>query len=262
VYKYLRNNVFPIVIGGDHSIAIGSVSGTKMAFCYSYEARIDRKRAIKGGLRAAYTTRTFDWGNALFADQVIRENARSSVEPLLMQSVSYFDFSAGLLYFTEQFWGGFSFNHLNKPQQSLFLDGDAYLPVRASVHAGYRFPLDGHAFRQSKTLMTLAAHYKAQEKWDQLDVGGYVDHESVTFGLWYRGLPGLKAYKPGYPNDDAVIAMVGYETPYQLKMAYSYDITVSKLTLKSGGAHEISVIYEWPKRSKNRKYRSVPCPKF
>jgi arginase len=32
VYKYLRNSVFPIVVGGDHSIAIGSVSGTKMAY--------------------------------------------------------------------------------------------------------------------------------------------------------------------------------------------------------------------------------------
>ena len=32
VYKYLRSNIFPIVIGGDHSIAIGSVSGTKMAY--------------------------------------------------------------------------------------------------------------------------------------------------------------------------------------------------------------------------------------
>ncbi|MCB9184122.1 MAG: arginase [Flavobacteriales bacterium] len=32
VYKYLRNSVFPIVVGGDHSIAVGSVSGTKMAF--------------------------------------------------------------------------------------------------------------------------------------------------------------------------------------------------------------------------------------
>jgi arginase len=32
VYKFLRNNIFPIVVGGDHSIAIGSVSGTKMAF--------------------------------------------------------------------------------------------------------------------------------------------------------------------------------------------------------------------------------------
>lgn len=32
VFKYLRNSVFPIVVGGDHSISIGSVSGTKMAF--------------------------------------------------------------------------------------------------------------------------------------------------------------------------------------------------------------------------------------
>ncbi len=32
VFKYLRNSVFPIIIGGDHSISIGSVSGTKMAF--------------------------------------------------------------------------------------------------------------------------------------------------------------------------------------------------------------------------------------
>lgn len=32
VYKFLRSNIFPMVIGGDHSISIGSVSGTKMAF--------------------------------------------------------------------------------------------------------------------------------------------------------------------------------------------------------------------------------------
>lgn len=56
--------------------------------------------------------------------------------------------------------------------------------------------------------------------------------------------------------------MVGYETPYQLRLVYSYDVTVSKLTMKSGGAHEISVIYEWPRTGKNRKYRAVPCPKF
>lgn len=32
VYRFVKNGVFPIVVGGDHSIAIGSVSGTKMAF--------------------------------------------------------------------------------------------------------------------------------------------------------------------------------------------------------------------------------------
>ncbi|MBS1569920.1 MAG: type IX secretion system membrane protein PorP/SprF [Bacteroidetes bacterium] len=238
------------------------LSFTQMAFNYSYEARLNRRQAIRGGLRAAYTLRTMDWGNMLFADQVIRENAQTSVEPLLLQSISYFDFSAGVLYYSEQLWGGISVNHLNQPQQSLFLEGDARLPMRTSVHAGYRFPVDGQPFRSSKTLMTLAAHYKAQEKWDQLDLGGYVDHNGVSFGLWYRGIPGLKAYEPGQPNDEAAVLLLGYETPYQLQVAYSYDVTISKLTMKSGGAHEISVIYEWPKHGKNRKYRSIPCPKF
>ena len=31
VYRFVRNGIFPIVVGGDHSIAIGSVSGSKMA---------------------------------------------------------------------------------------------------------------------------------------------------------------------------------------------------------------------------------------
>ncbi|HNA33330.1 MAG TPA: type IX secretion system membrane protein PorP/SprF, partial [Flavobacteriales bacterium] len=97
---------------------------------------------------------------------------------------------------------------------------------------------------------------------DQLDVGAYFDHEKLTVGLWYRGIPALKAYQPGYPNDESVIAMLGYQTPQQIRFTYSYDITVSMLTMKSGGAHELSVMYEWPKRTRNRRWRAVPCPKF
>lgn len=235
---------------------------TQMSLNYSYEARINRRRAVRGGVRAGYTTRTFDQGNMLFADQIIRDNAPTSIEAPSMQNTAYFDFSAGFLYYEEQFWAGFSLNHLNQPQQSLYLEGDAKLPMRTSVHAGYRFAVDDRPFRYSDTKMTLAVHYKAQAKWDQLDVGGYLDHKDLSLGLWYRGIPGLKAYKPGYPNDDAVIVMIGYETPYQLQMVYSYDVTVSKLTVKSGGAHEISLIYEWPKNNKKRKYRTIPCPKF
>jgi len=235
---------------------------TQAALSYSYEARLNRRQAVRGGMRVGYTMRSYDPRNMLFADQVIRDNAPTSIEPALLSSVSYFDFSAGLLYYSEQFWGGFSVNHLNEPQQSLYLDGDASLPMRTSVHVGYRFAVDGRAFRHSETTMTLASHYKAQQQWDQLDIGAYIDHLSVTFGMWYRGLPALKAYQPGYPNDEAVVAMFGYKTPYQLRVVYSYDVTVSKLTLKSGGAHEISLIYEWPRHNKNRRYRAVPCPKF
>jgi hypothetical protein len=56
--------------------------------------------------------------------------------------------------------------------------------------------------------------------------------------------------------------MAGIETEHQLRFIYSYDITISKLTMRSGGAHEISLQYEWPRKSKNRKHRIIPCPKF
>jgi hypothetical protein len=59
-----------------------------------------------------------------------------------------------------------------------------------------------------------------------------------------------------------VILMAGLEVDQQFRVIYSYDITISKLTMRSGGAHEISLQYEWPRKAKNRKHRTIPCPKF
>lgn len=235
---------------------------TQVAAAYSYEARINRKSAFRGGVRAAWTNRSYDPNSFLFADQVIRDNAATSIESGFVQQVSYMDLSAGGLYYNERFWAGFSVNHLNRPQQSLFLNGDARLPMRTSVHTGYRFPLDGQRMAYSNTVGTIATHYKAQGKWDQFDVGFYVDHDKLLAGIWYRGIPGLKAYAPGYPNNDAVVLMAGYETPLQLRIVYSYDVTISWLDLSSGGAHEVSLTYEWPRKTKARKHKIVPCPKF
>ena len=255
------NSGFGLMVMHDQAGSNG-LEFTQMSGSYSYEARIDRKQAFRAGLRLGYTTRGFDPNSYLFADQVIRDNAASSVEGGLIERVSYFDVSTGGMYFSESMWIGASFNHLNRPNQSVMMNGDARLPVRTSIHGVYRMALDGRKIHKSGTLLTLTAHYKAQGKWDQLDIGGYVDMDQFTLGLWYRGLPGIKAYAPGYPNDDAIILMAGVETQEQWTFVYSYDITISWLTPTSGGAHEISVRYEWPKKSKNRKVRIVPCPKF
>jgi len=238
------------------------LSFTKAAFSYSYEARIDHKRAVRFGTSLGYTLRQLGQGQLIFADQILREDPNSLEGDRLRMSTSYFDAGFGAMYFSEAFWIGLSLNHVNRPQQSLYLDGDVRLPVRTSIHTGYRIATDGQKLRRSRQYVTIAAHYKAQDKWDQLDVGAYFDHEKLTVGLWYRGIPALKAYQPGYPNDESVIAMLGYQTPQQIRFTYSYDITVSMLTMKSGGAHELSVMYEWPKRTRNRRWRAVPCPKF
>jgi type IX secretion system PorP/SprF family membrane protein len=207
--------------------------------------------------------RGVDPSGYLFADQVIRDNAAVTLEPNMVERVNYLDMAAGGMYYTENFWAGISTNHLNRPNMSLMVDGDARLERRTSIHAGYRFPLDGkRTVAKSDTRMTLAAHYKMQGKWDQLDLGWYVDHGQLTGGLWYRGIPWLKAYKQGYSNNESIIVMGGYQTEKQLRFVYSYDITISKMTMRSGGAHEISLIYEWPMKPKNRKHKVVPCPKF
>ncbi|MBL7963490.1 MAG: type IX secretion system membrane protein PorP/SprF [Flavobacteriales bacterium] len=234
---------------------------TQAAFAYAYEARLSHKSGIRAGLRLGYTHRSYDPSKLLFADQIIRDNAGTSIEPGLTDRVGYMDASAGAMYYTRQFWAGASFNHLNRPQQTFYFVGNTRLPVRTSIHTGYKFPLDGRSFTKSDVLMTLTAHYKAQDKWDQLDLGGYIEYRNLTGGLWYRGLPGLKAYQPGYPNHEAVILMVGVETLSNIRFVYSYDITISWLGLGSGGAHEVSLAYEWPKQ-KGRKHKSVPCPKF
>lgn len=235
---------------------------TTLAMSYSYEARVNYRHAFRLGIRAGYTMRGLSPDGYLFADQVIRDNAPTTIEPMFLEQVNYMDMAAGGLYYTEQVWVGFSVNHLNTPNQSLISDGIAPLAMRTSVHAGYKFPIDGRVMNRSESKMTLAAHYKGQDKWDQFDMGGYVDHGRLSLGMWYRGIPIFKAYQPGYDNSEAVVLMAGVATESQFRFTYSFDITVSKMSMKSGGAHEISMIYEWPRKVKGRKHKVVPCPKF
>ncbi len=238
------------------------LSFTHVGASYSYEARIDHGHAVRFGLRLGYTARQTDLGNYVFADQVIRDNAATTIESSLLQRTSYFDASMGVMYYDEHFWLGTSFSHINRPQQTLMVGGDTRLPVRTSVHTGYRLALDHKTMSRTHSTFNVAAHYKAQQDWDQLDLGVYVDHQPLLLGLWYRGLQGVKAYKPGYANNDAIVLMAGFETERQLRIIYSYDITINWLGLKTGGAHEISLTYEWPARQKNKKFRTIPCPKF
>ncbi|MBL0035961.1 MAG: PorP/SprF family type IX secretion system membrane protein [Flavobacteriales bacterium] len=239
-----------------------SLAFTHIGASYSYEARINHSNAIRFGMRLGYTTRQFDMGSFLFADQVIRDGAPTTLEPVLVQRTSYFDASMGAMYYGEHVWLGASFSHINRPQQTLLVSGDTRLPVRTSIHTGYRIAMDDRSMARTKSTFNIAAHYKAQQDWDQLDLGVYIDHNPLMAGLWYRGLPGVKAYEPGYPNHDAVILMAGFQTQKQLRIIYSYDITISWQGVKTGGAHEISLTYEWPARHKNRKFHMVPCPKF
>ena len=105
-------------------------------------------------------------------------------------------------------------------------------------------------------------HYRAEGKFDQFDIGFYFTEHIFTVGFWYRGIPGLKAYKPGYANNDALAIIAGLQTE-RIKIGYSYDMTISNLSTVSKGAHEITLSFQLcnPKKRKTRLVL-VSCPKF
>ena len=72
----------------------------------------------------------------------------------------------------------------------------------------------------------------------------------------------LNSYKKGYPNNDALCILAGIKFK-TLEVAYSYDLTISWLTYKTGGSNEISLTYIFNNPHKDtHRSKIIPCAKF
>ena len=119
----------------------------------------------------------------------------------------------------------------------------------------------GHARLRRKLIeaLSLAGNFQIQGKFMQTDVGLYYYKTPFIFGIWYRGIPFMTS-QPG----DAIIGLIGIKTK-QLHIGYSYDFTISNLIASTGGAHEISFVYEFNSFSiggGRKKIHAIPCPEF
>lgn len=238
---------------------------TKIGGLYSYKLAVTRKLFVNAGVRASYANYTMDFSKLQFGDQLLRDDPIFSVETFTVQSVSYFDLSTGFIVYGGRYWIGMAVDHLTRPKYS-FMGYDARLPIKYSIHGGYILQLKKTEKGKTVRNLMIAANYKAQEKWDQFDIGAYFKIKAYIMGVWYRGIPLFKAYKRGYSNNDAVVLSLGYKVQDYLNIGYSYDITISRLGLVTKGAHEISIIYEFAraeyKRDARRRKFMVPCAKF
>lgn len=253
-----------------------NLKSTEIGLQYSYNLKIDEDHFARFGLQASSVTRSADFYQLTFGDQLTDRgpNGRPSLDPVANTGpqVSYADFSTGVLTYSRQWWAGLSVHHLNRPQQSFIAGQTEHLPMKFSFHAGYRIPLD--AYQASNGLgadfdreisISPAIMYKRQGTFDQLDAGIYFTFEPLVLGAWYRGIP-IKQYKQGINNHDALVFLVGYRQDH-FSFGYSYDATISTLGMASGGSHEISISYLFDnitkkKRPKAYKKRELSCPKF
>lgn len=227
---------------------------------YSYHLMISRTLMCAAGVEVGYSQRNYDFHKYLFGDQ-IAYGTTTTVEQPQYDKFSYADLSSGALLYSERSWMGFSARHLNQPNQAL-VGNDSRLPVLYSVHGGYVRPVARYGDKgKYYSYITFAFNYRAEGKFDQLDIGGYYNLDPIVFGAWYRGIPLFKAYQAGYPNNDALALIVGTIID-RFKFGYSYDITISWLAGHTAGAHEISLTYQFCDPKVNRRKSAIPCPKF
>jgi type IX secretion system PorP/SprF family membrane protein len=247
---------------------------TTISALYSYELKIADNAYFRPGFQASYIRREIGfYENLVFANQInpndpFGPTLPGADIPGLGDPIGMLSLSVGGIFFTNNLWAGFSAHHVNRPNQS-FIEGVSPLPMKLSVHAGYRISLGEGAMRNDFTHLrkqrsfTPTVNYKRQGPFEQLDVGAYLTLEPVVFGLWYRGLP----YKPveKQSNRDAVVMMFGVNLLSGLNIGYSFDYTVSKLGIQSGGAHELSLSWTLPNKYEgqpSRRDTMLPCPKF
>lgn len=240
---------------------INSLATTQFMTSAAKEIRLNRNSRLRIGIEGGVTNRSFDRDKLLFWSEIQSGGEVDFNGAVPYDRINYFDSGIGAVYYSNNFWGGFSVSHLNRPEHS-FLNDIVKLDRTFSIHAGTKIPLDvsrrGHVF----SILSPVIHYKVQGTWNQLDIGSYYEKNDLRFGLWYRGLPIQKKNEPDYRNSDALVFLIGARLVDQLQIGYSYDLTLSNLTHRSGGSHEISMVLEWPYRKRKGKDAFVPCPRF
>ncbi len=232
----------------------GALKSTKGAAIYSYNIRIIDDVYIKGGIDAGFGFTSLDRKKLVFLDNLDPQYGQMSPGGVTYQSAevldgkpvkSYIDISSGVLLYSSKYYLGVSFEHLNTPEIDYVVDQTGpfgQLPMRFSVHAGGQFYLEKHNKKGEDSFLSPNVIFAKQQNFWQLTAGAYVSIRQIFGGFWYR-----HAAK----NSDAVIASIGVRKGV-FRISYSFDYTVSGLTINAGGSHEIGLVLNFD--SEKKKY--------
>jgi len=270
VYSVSYDHFLPQYNSGVGVIILKDIAGTanlnrtNIGLQYSYNIKLNRYWVLKPGVQIQMTQTSLDFEKLVFYEQLtFKEIIPQNSETNTVENKTYLDFSGSILAFNNITWVGMVLDHFNIPNESM-QNSISNVPSRFRMFAGRKIYLNNKKTEYNEESLSFSFVYKAQKKFDQLDVGAYWLKMPFVVGLWYRGLPVVKYYEKGYSNNDAIIILFGYQIK-SFKAGYSYDFTISKLVSNSYGSHEISLVYLFLQDQKVRKKRRlniVPCPKF
>jgi type IX secretion system PorP/SprF family membrane protein len=239
--------------GALNSILIGAI--------YAYNLQVSEGLFIRLGAEASYYQQHLDWDKLIFADQINPNNGSisniSSQTPPENASVAVADFSVGtIIRYYNQFFIGFTADHLTQPNLSFYNDTDNILPLKYTLHGGVNINASqgrlGNAYENDFVIQPQVL-YMYQKDFQQLNAGLYLNKRPIVLGAWFRH---------NFQNPDAVIILVGLSFK-SIKFGYSYDVGLSKVGGEALGAHEISFAWDFCiYNDKKRKIKAIKTPLF
>lgn len=218
---------------------------------YSYRLQASRDIILNAGLQAGYMEYRLDWNKLVLGDQInvhtgSLEPTREGLPPKL--NIGNVDFSAGLLAgYKESAYFGIAVNHLTRPDIAFYEGSTNRLPLRLTLHSGMLIDLSQNRHVEDFGNFSISPNivYVQQGKFRQLNAGMYVNMFPLVGGLWLRH---------SFGNPDAVIVLLGYQQK-NCKIEYSFDYTISRITIQSAGAHEISIAWLLHKNDSKRYHQ-------
>ena len=237
---------------------------TTVGLNYSYKIRLSEKLVLSPGLNFGYGINGLDRNKIQFGDGL--EFNGATLDPAFQRlgNTQYFDFGSGFVLYNKDLFFGVALSHMNNPNLSI-LNTETRLPMKTVIHGGGRITLSrGIRSVARPSYLTPSFIYRVQGLISQMDVGVNYHIDPVSLGVWYRGKP-WETTIVNTIQQDAMIFTIGIYLK-NLTVGYSYDFNTSGLASASGGAHEISLVYEFEAKPLNRgvkrKNRLLPCPSF
>jgi len=235
---------------------------SRIELIYAYRVIREEDVMLQLGMSVfSINLRDFHNRDLIFSDQldpiggVVRQSAfvNDEVEPVI-----YPDWNAGMVYRQNFNWRhhritptiGFSASHILRPNIS-FVNNVVRLPVKYVVNANLLTPVIFNNFKvpsESKiAYLNPGFVYEYQKPFQTFTLGAGFNVEPLRFGIWFRN---RNFFSDDVYKINSLIIHLGCVTSifsdHNLIIDYTYDSTTSKLEFTSGGAHEITLVYNIP----------------
>jgi type IX secretion system PorP/SprF family membrane protein len=234
----------------------GILTTTQASLLYAYSLIASPRLFFNMSLQATFLQRSLNWGRLRFGDQIdLLHGADLPTDeiPPDNSSVMAPDFAAGVIFgWKSTLHGGVVIHHLTEPDLAFYSQHENKLPMKITAHFGGNIsfepggmPFDPDFFISPNIL------YQQQGNFHQVNLGVYITRKPIVLGAWYRH---------NLENPDAVIVLVGIHYN-NFKIGYSYDIGLSEIRSYAGGAHEISIAWQYRTKDLRDIYR-LEAPGF